>query len=265
MDRANRVEVALRENPPGLWPFVPAGFPDIHATSELLAEIGKLPIRGIEIGIPYSDPIADGPIIQQAFAESLAAGVKLDAVFDCVSRVRASVDVPLLAMVSVSIVYRLGVETFLNRAQAAGLDGLIVPDLSLEEAPKISKTAQDAGLCLPMLVAPSTPPSRVERIAKAASGFLYYVAVQGTTGERAALPADLEKRIAVVRAATGLPTLVGFGIGTAAAVRTVCSYADGAIVGSAIVRRLLDGQRAKKSSREIIATVGQFVSELTGG
>lgn len=265
MGRTNRVEAALSANPPGLWPFVPAGFPDIHATSRILAEIGALPIRGIEIGIPYSDPIADGPVIQQAFAGALAAGVKLDAVFECVSGIRASVDVPLLAMVSVSIVFRVGVESFVSRARGAGFDGLIVPDLSLEEAPMVSEAVRKAGLCLPMLVAPTTPVSRVERIAEAASGFLYYVAVQGTTGERASLPDDLGARVAAVRTATALPTLVGFGIGTAADVRTVCSYADGAIVGSAIVRRLLECQLGNKTSLEAVAAVGGFVSELTGG
>ena len=224
--------------------------------------MNSLPIRGVELGIPFSDPIADGPVIQHAFTQALASGVKVRDIFDTVASVRSEIDYPLLAMVSASIVYRRGVDPFVQEAQAAGFDGLIVPDISLEEAPNLSAATSKAGLRLSMLIAPTTPPERRLRIADAASGFLYYVSVQGTTGERNALTQSLADEVKAVKAASSLPVLVGFGISRPEQVRQVCQFADGAIVGSAIVHRMTDLIAAGQNFASVISETARLVSEL---
>jgi tryptophan synthase alpha chain len=260
----NRIDVALTTRPPGLWPFLAAGYPSLDATTATLRALAGLPIRGVELGFPFSDSIADGPVIQHAFSRALAEGVHVDAIFDTIAAARREIEYPLLAMVSASIVYRVGVELFISKAHAAGFDGLIVPDLSLEEAPGMAKAVEGAGLRLSMLIAPTTSPEREKRIAEVASGFLYYVSVQGTTGERRALPADLPDHVGRLRKATGLPVLVGFGIGTPQQVREVCGFANGAIVGSAIVRKITAAINARRSGEAIVETTVQFISELAG-
>ncbi len=257
----NRIDRRLAEQPPGLWPFIPAGYPSLDFTEQLLARLAALPIRGVELGIPFSDPIADGPVIQHAFAHALAAGIRLTDMFAAVSRVRSAFPHPLLAMVSASIVHRRGADRFVDEAARAGVDGLIVPDLPLEEAADLADRCAAHNMRLSMLVAPTTPPERAERIARAAGGFLYYVSVQGTTGERAALPADLAANVTRIRRESSRPVLIGFGIGTADQVREVCSFADGAIVGSALVRRIQAALSSADESAALVAAV-DFVREL---
>lgn len=264
-DGGHRIDAALSGQPPGLWPFVVAGYPDVGTTGALLRGLSTLPIRGVEVGFPFSDPIADGPVIQRAFSGALARGVRVGDVFEMVASVRGEVGVPLLAMVSASIVYRIGTQRFASEARAAGFDGLIVPDLSLEEAPELAACAAGADLRLSMLIAPTTPPDRERRIAEVASGFLYYVSVQGTTGERGALPDDLEAHVTSLRKGTGLPVLVGFGISGRAQVQAVCGYADGAIVGSAIVRRMTEAIDQGRTSEQVVQDVSEFISELMSG
>jgi tryptophan synthase alpha chain len=260
----NRIDSVLNEQPPGLWPFLAAGYPNVEVTAEMLRAMGRLPIRGVEVGFPFSDPIADGPVIQQAFSEALAKGVRIRQVFDMIAAVRREVEFALLAMVSASIVYRLGLAEFVEHAKGAGFDGVIVPDLSLEEAPSLAAVLREANLGLSMLIAPTTSADRQRRIAETASGFLYYVSVQGTTGERSALPADLGEQVGRLKTATGCRVLVGFGISTPEHVREVCTFADGAIVGSAIVRRIgrLIGEGRRQV--EIIEETVRFVGSLAG-
>lgn len=258
----NRLDRALADHPPGLWPFIPAGYPNLDVTAELMRRLGRSPIRGIEVGLPFSDPIADGPVIQRAFSHALSAGLRVGRVFDMVSELRGELGVPILAMVSVSIVVRLGMERFVEDARSAGFDGMIVPDISLEEAPTLARIVRAADLRMPMLVAPTSPPGRRRRIAKVASGFLYYVSVQGTTGERSALPSNLRDNVEGLRSATGCPTLVGFGIKDRAGVRELCSFADGAIVGSAVVRRLTAAHEAGGSPEAIVESAARFVAQL---
>ena len=258
----NRIDTALAGRPAGLWPFLAAGYPDLATTAALLKALGALPIRGVELGIPFSDPIADGPVIQRAFSEALSAGLKLRDVFAMVTALRDEIHYPLLAMVSASIVYCVGIETFVKNASEAGFDGLIVPDISLEEAPRLAEAAAGAGLRLSMLIAPTTPAERRERIADVSSGFLYYVSVQGTTGARANLPADLKTNVCELKDATGSPVLVGFGIGNPSQVREVCRYADGAIAGSAIVRRITELCEQGESGPALVAEVTAFIHEL---
>ena len=266
---SNRIDQAFdqlhREGRKGLLPYVTAGYPDMASTAELLRACDRLGVAAVELGIPYSDSIADGPVIQTSFTRVLAKGFKLNDVFEMMGGVRGEISIPVLAMVSFSIVYRVGVERFVDRAAQAGFDGLIIPDLSLEEAPDVSRIVQQAGLRLVMLVAPTSPPDRRERIAGLSSGFVYYLSVAGITGERQSLPVDLAENVERLRAASGKPIAVGFGISRPDHVRQVCTVADGAIVGSAIVRRITQAIDRGKPSGQIVNEVSDFIKELMTG
>jgi tryptophan synthase alpha chain len=230
---------ALRaRNHIGLVPFIPAGYPDLATTaaSLLAAERGGASV--VEIGIPFSDPIADGPTIQEAFTVALAKKLKVDQVFETVASVRSKLSVPLVSMVSYSIVFRFGVERFVKTAREAGFNGLILPDLPPPEAQRICDTVQSGGLETILLVAPTTAPERRKQIAQLSSGFVYYLSVSGITGERDRLPEDLERNVRSLRELTDRPVCVGFGIHRPDHVAQLQGVADGAIVGSAYVKRM---------------------------
>jgi tryptophan synthase alpha chain len=252
---------ALRERRKiGLLPFIPAGYPDLETTAQLLPALEAAGASAIEIGLPFSDPIADGPIIQEAFAAALAKKLKLRDVLDTVARTRASVSIPLIAMGSYSLVYRYGVERFFADAKAAGFDGLILPDLPPPEAQSICRQVQGAGLETILLVAPTTTVPRRVEIGELSTGFVYYLSVSGITGERARLPEDLAKNVTELKQLTGKPVCVGFGISTAQHVAELAGVADGAIVGSAIVKRMK--QHEKEGAAEIARAVEVYCREL---
>lgn len=242
-----------------LMPFVTAGFPSMAATESALVAIDEAGADAIEIGIPFSDPIADGPIIAESMHAAIAGGATPAGVFDVVARVRSRVRAALLAMVSFSIVQRMGVDRFVDDAAACGLDGLIVPDLDLDDAGSLAASCAAKGLSFTLLVSPTSPPARIARIVATCSGFVYVLARVGITGERGELPADLVDRIALVRSLTPLPLAVGFGVSTAEHVRTIVGIADAAIVGSALVRRMGETQG------DPAAAAAEFVRELKRG
>ena len=248
-----------------MLPYLTAAYPDLETTEAILADWGRRGVAAAELGIPYSDPIADGPVIQHSFNAALGGGVTCAAIFAMVRRLRRRCEIPLLAMVSYSIVARIGPESYARAASEAGIDGLIVPDLSHEERPGLAEIARGHGLCLVPLVTPTTPPQRRLEIAGLASGFVYYVSVAGTTGERDQMPADLPDNVRALREASGKPVCVGFGISKPEHVALVTREADGAIVGSAVVRRVTECIEAGKSRAETVATVGGYVDELLGG
>jgi len=247
-----------------LCPFVTAGYPDLATTEALLADFEARGVRVCELGIPYSDPVADGPVIQASYTEALAGGVAVRGILEMVRRVRdAGHDkIALITMVSYAIVYRHGVERYLDEAAVAGIDGLIIPDLPLDEAGVLETQAATRGLCNVMLIAPTTPPERRLEIARHSRGFIYYISVAGITGERTALPEATIQAVAQLRTHTDTPVCVGFGISNAETVRTVCAAADGAIVGSAIVHRLEDAAKAGTSREQTIGQIGAFIDEL---
>jgi len=241
-----------------LMPFVCGGHPTPDATGEILRAAAEGGASIIEIGFPYSDPIADGPVITSAMHAALGAGSTQEKVFDAVRSVRDELDVGLIAMVSVSIVERLGgASVFVERAKDAGFDGFIFPDVPLEESAGLRKEASDAGLTATLLVAPTTPPERVAAIARACTGFVYLIAASGITGERSDAP-EIESRVAQIRESTDLPVACGFGISSPDQVRAVVRHADAAIVGSALVRAIGDSDDPAGATREL-------VSELAGG
>ena len=245
-----------------LVPYFTSGFPTPEVTEALIRRADLLNVPVVEIGVPYSDSIADGPVIQESFHYVLQSGYRLADTFELVERVRSSVECALVAMLSYSIVHRNGTDGFFSRAAAAGFDGVIVPDVPMEEAGAVSKAALDAGLCYVGLVAPSTAPARKVRIAEASSGFIYQIAVSGTTGERSGSSESVEGAVDELRRISPLPVCVGFGVSTADHVRSICGFADGAIVGSAIVRRLLEAQQAGETSDNMVESVSEFLTEL---
>ena len=245
-----------------LVPYFTAGYPDIETTIELTVRANALGVPVVEIGFPYSDSTADGPVIQASFYRALDHGHRLADAFNIAQRVRSEVDCALVAMVSYSIVHRLGLDTFMVQAAGAGFDGVILPDVPLEESGPTAEAAHRRGLCHIGLIAPTTSAARRESIARGSSGFIYHIAVAGTTGERADLPCDLPSQVASLRRVSGLPVCVGFGISRPGHVREVCGFADGAIVGSAIVRRITDAVDQGLGTGHIVESVSRFLSDL---
>jgi tryptophan synthase alpha chain len=244
----------------GLMPFVCGGHPRPGVLPALLQALERGGASIVEIGIPFSDPIADGPVIASAMHSALGQGVTPRSVFDEVRSVRDRVSLGLVAMVSVSIVYGMGgPEAFAASASEAGFDGFIFPDAPLEESDGLLQAARSAGLTASLLVAPTTGAERARAIATRCTGFVYLLARSGITGEREAAP-DIAAQVRVIREATDLPIACGFGISTAEQVRAVVSEADAAIVGSALVRRLSE---AEDPSGEAEAFAGELRRGLT--
>jgi tryptophan synthase alpha chain len=243
-------------------PFITAGDPDVASTAAVVHTLADAGADLVEIGFPYSDPIADGPVIQASYTRALAGGIHLDDVFALIRELAdASPRLPLAGMVSFSLVLRRGLEQFVRQAKDAGLSGLIVPDLPLEESDELSKLTGASGLKLIQLVTPTTPLERALRIAKQSSGFLYCVSVTGITGERNDLPFQIRELLAELRRGTDLALCVGFGVSRPEHVRLLREHADGVIVGSAIVRRL--EQIGEKPLEEVLEEVRSLAQSLT--
>lgn len=265
----NRIDAALADlaarGRKGLLPYVTAGLPDLQTTEQVLVALAEEGATAVELGFPYSDPIADGPTIQSSFTRVLERGIRVGQILDMVARVRARTQLPILGMLSYSIAYRRGFDTFVEQARTAGIDGLILPDLSLEEAPAVAEKVARGGLRLPMLVSPTSSPERRARIAALSTGFVYYMSVTGITGERRELPPDLVTNVRELRRSSGRPVVVGFGISTAEHVRLVCSEADGVIIGSALVRRMMQAEDSGASRDAIVRTAAEAVREWMTG
>ncbi len=219
-------------------PFVTAGDPNTPFTGRLLETLDRLGCSMAEVGIPYSDPIADGPVIQASYTRALQSKVKLADIFSNVQSVRASLSMPLVCMVSYAIIHRQGMERFVAAAKQAGFEGAIVPDLLVEESQALAKICAAHQFNLIQLVTPTTPPERALRIAERSTGFLYFVSVTGITGERTELPSGLVDRVGWLRERVGLPICIGFGVSKPEHIRLLSPVCDGLIVGSAIVRLL---------------------------
>jgi tryptophan synthase alpha chain len=247
----------------GLVPFIPAGYPDPETTAALLPALSEAGAAVIEVGIPYSDPIADGPTIQASYNDALTRHkIKVADVFRIVSSVRDRVAAPIVAMVSYSVPFRYGLERFIADAKSAGFDGLILPDLPPPEAERVCDAVRAGGLDTVLLVAPTTTPQRRAEIARLSSGFVYYLSVSGITGERTELPADLVDNVRQIKSVTDRPVCVGFGISTPAHVARLYGVADGAIVGSAIVKRIT--QHAGEGQSRIAEVVADYARQMLG-
>ncbi|MFG0259544.1 MAG: tryptophan synthase subunit alpha [Phycisphaerales bacterium JB041] len=242
-----------------LMPFVCAGHTESDTLVRILPAMQASGAGVVEVGIPFSDPIADGPVIASAMHDALVRGITPAQVFEQVRSVRDSLDIGLVAMVSVSIVYRAGgPDGFARRAAEAGFDGVIYPDAPLREADDLLAAAREAGLTASLLVSPTTSAARAREIAAACTGFVYLLARTGLTGERSDAP-DVGGRVAALRDVSGIPIACGFGISTPAHVRAVVEHADAAIVGSALVKRM---SRAKAEGQDPVEAAAAFVREL---
>lgn len=240
--------------------YIMAGDPDIAATEKLIVALEKSGADIIELGVPFSDPLADGPTIQRAAIRGLASGTNLKSVFAAVKRVRASSEVPVVLMLYYNLVFKYGEAKFVRDAVAAGVDGVIIPDLPPDEAEEFIEEAEINGLDTIFLLAPTSDAERVELVSRASSGFIYYVSLLGVTGERAVLDnSGIKASLAKIRRHTKLPVCVGFGISTPEQAAQVASLGDGAIVGSAIVSII------EKYPAEAAARVGRFVKGLKAG
>ena len=250
---ARAFDEARSQGRAALMPYMVGGHPDGETSAAIARAYADAGADLIELGVPFSDPLADGPVIHAAATAALAAGTTLDDVLAICGAV--SERLPVLLMVYVNMVLARGPEEFAAAAAGAGAAGVIVPDLALEEAAPIRRALTDAGLALVPLVAPTTPPERRRAICAQASGFVYVVSDVGVTGERDELPPRLAALVEEVRADSAVPVAVGFGVGTPAQAATVGAVADGVIVGTRLVRAVA----AARGSDEAVAAVSEFL------
>jgi tryptophan synthase alpha chain len=247
-----------RRNEAALIPYVVAGDPSLATTRRLILELAARGADLIELGVPFSDPMADGPANQRASARGLAAGATLPAILSMVSELRKDSDVPLILFGYYNPVFHYGCDRFCVDAARAGVDGVLVVDLPPEEAGELAKPARAADLDIIYLLAPTTPLERSRMVVRSASGFLYYVSVTGVTGARATLAADLKEHVESLRTVTELPIGVGFGISTPEQAREVAGFADAVVVGSAISLTI----EQNIGSDGLVSAVADFVGSL---
>jgi tryptophan synthase alpha chain len=241
-----------------LVPFIVAGDPDLDTTEELVLAMAESGADLIEIGVPFSDPTAEGPTIQRSSERGLASGASLRRILQRVGKLRPHVSVPLLLMGYANPFYAMGAKGFVESAAEVGVDGIIVPDLPFEEGESFYATAQARGIDSVLLAAPTTLDDRLAMLARRTRGFLYYVSLTGVTGARVELSRDLEAGVVRIRRCSDVPVCVGFGISTPEHARLVGSFADGVVVGSAIVDKI----EAAGSKEEAVDAVARFVAEL---
>lgn len=231
-------------------------------TQALIRELGSREVDLIEIGFPYSDPIADGPVIQASYTRALENKLHVDQIFDGVEALPTDELPPLVAMVSYALLFRRGVEAFVQRAVEAGFSGFIIPDLPADEAADVAAIVQGQGVDLIQLISPTTPNARAKKILDAASGFVYCISVAGTTGVRDELPPELNEQLAWLRSQTDLPLAVGFGISQPEQVDILRDVADGVIVGSAIVRQVEAISAGDASVEDAVSGIGEYAGTM---
>ena len=262
MTRIETVFNDLRQrNEAGLIPFLTAGDPDLATTADLIRTLAAAGADLIELGFPFSDPMADGPTIQASSERALAAGTTLTKVLHMVSEVRQDCQVPLVLMGYYNPLFRYGVERFAADAAAAGVDGLLLVDLPPEESAELGACLKQVGIALITLLAPTTPPERMRKLAAAAEGYLYYVSMTGVTGTQKVAPDDIRGAVAALKGMTDVPVGVGFGITTAEEAAAVGRFADGVVVGSALVRII----EKYGADPELLPQVRRFIASLKSG
>lgn len=250
-------------NKMAFMPFVTAGDPDLEMTKAAIKELARRGVSLIEVGFPYSDPIADGPVVQASYTRALGNGIRISQIFQAIGELKDSEPLPpLVAMVAFSIIFRTGINAFLMQAAEAGFSGLIIPDLPGDEAAEMAEQARAYNLDLIELIAPTTPKRRAEKILAASSGFVYCISVAGTTGVREGLPAELKEQLNWLRTKTNLPLAVGFGISHPDQVDALRGLADGVIVGSALVKKYAAVNEGTLSREEALKSIGEFAAAM---
>ena len=249
----NRISEAFK-NKPVFMPYYPIGYPDLAASMDVIETLAKNGADLMEIGLSFSDPLADGPVIQKAMQVALEKGITVKKSLQAVAELRKRrVTIPLLLMGYYNPMLAFGLEKFIRTAIAAGADGFIIPDLPPEEADEFEKVLKGVEAPLIKMVAPTTPPERLESIGRKAQGFIYLVSVTGVTGARQSVSEGLEDLIERVRQHTRVPVCVGFGIGTPEQAKAVGALADGVIVGSACVKTIGGSENPVKTAKRFAA------------
>ncbi|MDQ3069521.1 MAG: tryptophan synthase subunit alpha [Acidobacteriota bacterium] len=248
-----------RDKAPGLVTYVTAGDPDLEASAAIVRAIDAAGADIIELGVPFSDPIADGPVIQRASERALRAGGSLARTLALVSALRADVRAPIVLFTYANPVLRMGVDAFVTAARAAGVDGALLLDLPLEEAGEFGSTLSASGIDLVCLLSPTSTPERIAQAAAAGRGFLYVISRLGVTGARADMAGGAGELVGRIRSQSDLPIALGFGLSTPAHVRAACEHADAAVVGSALVQTI---ERAASAGQDPAGAAGDFVTWL---
>ncbi|ADL68749.1 tryptophan synthase, alpha subunit [Thermoanaerobacterium thermosaccharolyticum DSM 571] len=238
-------------------PFITAGDPSLDVTVELVFKMEEGGADIIEIGIPYSDPLADGPIIQASSTRALKNGTKINNIMNAVKKIRQKSEIPLVYLVYYNSIFKYGIERFVNEAKESGIDGLIIPDLPLEERKDIKEISEKYGIYLIPLVAP-TSKERIKSICESGKGFVYCVSTKGVTGIRNSIETDIKEYMRTVSEYTNMPKAIGFGISGPDMAKRFAPYCDGIIVGSAIVKMINDS----RSKEEIYDNVKKFVFSI---
>lgn len=238
--------------------YITAGYPDLASTEDMVLALEKAGVDIIELGVPFSDPMADGPTIQRASFLSLQQGTTPAMVLETVQRIRKRSEVPIALMGYYNPVHHWGDEAFVAAASKAGVDGLIIPDLPVEESGSLRAAAKAQGVALVSFVAPTTGKERLGSIVEAATGFVYFVAVAGVTGARQQVSGDIARQVKLARGLSITPVCVGFGVSTPEQVKDVASFADGVIVGSAIIKEI----EKNIGHSDMPARVAAFVKKL---
>lgn len=247
-----------RKGGKGLITFITAGDPDLDTTAKLVMSLEEAGADIIELGIPYSDPLADGPVIQQASLRALTNGVTLRKVMELVRELRTQTQVPLILMTYYNPILQYGLESFVSDAAKAGVDGLIVPDLPMEETGELGGLMRQHRLCLIPLIAPTSGRERIADIVADAAGFVYCVSLTGVTGIRDTVPEHLQEFMSIAGTCTDLPLAVGFGISNPAQAATVAGSCDAVIVGSALVKTIND----HAGSKDLLDTVSRYIRSM---
>jgi tryptophan synthase alpha chain len=260
----NRIDLKFRElkkkGRKAFIAFITAGYPDLSTTARLILELEKSGADIIELGIPFSDPMADGPVIQEASMAALKKKADLRSIFKMVKSIRLKTEIPLCFMTYYNPVFCFGIDNFVRQAKACGVDGVIIPDLPPEEAADLIKAARTTGLATVFFISPTTADKRMRNICDSSQGFIYYVCLTGVTGARRELPRDLPGHIKKIKLFTKKPVCVGFGVSTPGQVKQAQSQADGVIVGSAIIKKI----KENAGKKDLVSKVGKFVRNLKG-
>ncbi len=263
MTRIARLFDRLRaEKRPALIAYIVGGDPSPAATPEIVAALERGGADLIELGVPFSDPIADGPVIQRGSDRALKAGTKLSTVLEIAAQIRKQSEIPLLLFTYMNPVLRYGLEPLARAAVASGIDGCLLTDLSVEEAEPYIQVMREAGLDTVFLAAPTSSRRRLELVAKYSTGFVYLVSTTGVTGERASVSDSVGPLVADMRAITNLPLAVGFGISSAEQVRSIGALADGVVVGSAFERAIEENAASGQLSAQVEALARKLASGL---
>ena len=244
----------------GFVAYITAGDPDLNTTHQVVLELDRQGVDVLELGVPFSDPLADGPVIQEASQRALATGATLEGVLSMVADVRAETEIPIVLFTYYNPIHRYGVERFVKRAADVGVDGVLMLDLPPEEGGDYIAQMNEYGLDTIFLMTPTTRDDRMKLIASHTKGFVYYVSRTGVTGERDSLADEIQSKVSAICQYTDMPIAVGFGISTPEHVSEIAQYADAVVVGSAIVRRVGEYQ----NDVDLVAKVGVFVGSLIG-